>query len=128
MGNLIESQIIKSEDRLRQAMLNSDVSALNELLAPELIFTNHLGQVMSKNDDLEAHQSGMLHIEELTPSEQQLQLIGDVAIVTVLMHIIGRYDGTRSEADFRFTRVWAITSSNTRGTWQVVAGHSCVVV
>ena len=125
MGHLIASQIMQSEDSLRRAMLNSDISALDELLAAGLIFTNHLGQVMSKNDDLEAHKSGMLSIRELIPSDQNIQLIGDVAIVTVRMHIKGSYDGTHSEADFRFTRVWSFSAT---GSWQVVTGHSSVVV
>jgi len=48
----METEIIHSEARLRQAMLRSDLNVLDELLAPDLIFTNHLGQVMhqcSKN-------------------------------------------------------------------------------
>jgi hypothetical protein len=43
------------------------------LLSPELIFTNHLGQVLGKADDLAAHRSGLLRIEELRPSEQQVR-------------------------------------------------------
>ena len=124
MSNPIETQIIESEERLRLAMLRSDVNALNELLAPELIFTNHLGQVLTKQDDLVAHQSGTLKVKVLTPSEQHIQLIGDVALVSVRAHIVGSYAGATSEADFRFTRVWTLSSN---GTWQVVAAHSSVV-
>ncbi len=89
MNNSIETEIIKYEARLRQAMLRSDVKALDELLAPELIFTNHLGHLMTKKDDLEAHKSGTLKIEALTPSEENIQIIGDVAIVSVRVHNIG---------------------------------------
>lgn len=124
MSNPIETQIIESEERLRLAMLRSDANALNELLAPELIFTNHLGQVLTKQDDLVAHQSGTLKVKVLTPSEQHIQLIGDVALVSVRAHIVGSYAGATSEADFRFTRVWTLSSN---GTWQVVAAHSSVV-
>ncbi|MDK1044873.1 MAG: nuclear transport factor 2 family protein [Anaerolineales bacterium] len=45
MEDANEAKILKYEERLRKAMLRSDVSALDQLLAPELIFTNHLGQV-----------------------------------------------------------------------------------
>ncbi|MEO0836646.1 MAG: nuclear transport factor 2 family protein, partial [Cyanobacteria bacterium J06642_3] len=45
MTNSIETQILQAEERLTEAMLNSDVAALNQLLASELTFTNHLGQV-----------------------------------------------------------------------------------
>jgi hypothetical protein len=62
MGDIIEGEILEVEERLRQAMLASDASTLDELLAPELIFTNHLGQVLGKQDDLGAHQSGLVQI------------------------------------------------------------------
>ncbi|MBE9048243.1 nuclear transport factor 2 family protein [Pleurocapsales cyanobacterium LEGE 10410] len=78
-----EAQIIEAEEQLRLAMLDSDVNVLDELLAPELIFTNHLGQVLGKQDDLTAHQSGKFKIATLTPSERCIQVIGNVAIVTV---------------------------------------------
>jgi ketosteroid isomerase-like protein len=94
------------------------------LLAPEVIFTNHLGQVLGKQDDLEAHQSGTLKVEVLTPFEQHIQLIKDVAIVTVRVHLAGSYAGITSEGDFRFTRVWTLSSN---GAWQIIVAHSSVV-
>jgi ketosteroid isomerase-like protein len=124
VSKAIEEQILAAEERLRLAMLGSDVSALDELLSPELVFTSHLGHVLKKKDDLAAHRSGLVKIDELTPSEQTVQLHGDVAIVSVRVHLSGSYAGTPSEADFRFTRVWALSPS---GTWQVVAGHACIV-
>jgi len=124
MSNMIEDQILEAEERLRQAMLASDVSTLDELLAAELVFTNHLGQVLGKQDDLGAHQSGLVQISELTPSERTVQVHSDVAVVAVRVHLAGSYAGTPSEADFRFTRVWARSAG---GQWQVVAGHASVV-
>lgn len=125
MSNPIERQIVESEERLRLAMLRSDVKMLDELLAPELVFTNHLGQILTKQDDLSAHQSGILQIEELIPSDEHIQLMGDVAIVSVKAHISGSYADNASDDDFRFTRVWARSSS---GNWQVVAAHSSIVM
>lgn len=62
MSSQIESQIVKAEEQLRLIILQSDVSTLDELLAPELIFMNQLGQVVIKQDDLEAQQSGTLRV------------------------------------------------------------------
>ena len=124
MSKPMETQILEVEEQLRVAMLHSDVNALNELLAPELVFTNHLGHVLGKQDDLSAHQSGSLEITELTPSEQYIQLNGDIAIVSVRMHLSGSYAGTASNGDFRFTRVWARSSND---TWHVIAAHSTMV-
>ncbi len=125
MSNLIEAQILEAEERLRLAMLDSDVNALDEMLAPELVFTNHLGQVLGKQDDLAAHQSGKFEIETLTPSDLNIQLIGNVAIVTVKVHLIGSYESNSFDNNLRFTRIWTLSSSN---TWQIVAAHSSVVV
>jgi ketosteroid isomerase-like protein len=124
MSGLIKTQILQAEERLRLAMLNSDVNTLNELLAPELIFTNHLGQVLGKQDDLSAHQSGTLKVQVLTPSEQHIQLRENMAIVTVKVHLVGSYAGIASDHDFRFTRVWTLSNS---GTWQIIAAHSSIV-
>ncbi len=44
---------------------------------------NHLAQLMTKQDDLEAHQSGMLKINEITFSDQKINIHNGVAIVSV---------------------------------------------
>jgi ketosteroid isomerase-like protein len=124
MNRTVEAQIVDAEDRLRTAMLASDVSALDELLAPELIFTNHLGQLLSKEDDLAAYRLGMLKMKALKPSEQHVRLNGDVAIVSIRMQLSGMYDGKPAIGDFRFTRVWALSPLK---TWHVVAAHSSLV-
>lgn len=124
MNNSTEAQIIEAEERLRRAMLDSDVNALEELLAPELVFTNHLGQVLGKQDDLNAHESGIFKIKALTASERRIQAIENVAIVTVKVHLVGNYEDTDFDSNLRFTRIWTLTSG---GDWQVVAAHSSVV-
>ena len=116
-----QAQIIELEERLRQAMLGSDVVELDVLIAPELLFTNHLGQVFSKQEDLDAHRCGQFKFTELTPSERQIQLNDGFTVVSVLMHIVGSYQGTPVEQDIRFTRVWAVSTS---GSIQIIAGHT----
>ncbi|MBW4666428.1 MAG: nuclear transport factor 2 family protein [Cyanomargarita calcarea GSE-NOS-MK-12-04C] len=132
MNNPIETEIINCEARLRQAMLRSDVEVLDELLAPELIFTNHLGQLFTKKDDLEAHRAGIIKIESITPLEQTIRIVGDVAmpkattcgIALVKVNILGSIANVRWDANFRFTRIWASTNS---GKWQIVVAHSTIV-
>ncbi|TBR57454.1 DUF4440 domain-containing protein [Westiellopsis prolifica IICB1] len=120
MTETIETQIINVEERLRQAMLASDVSVLNELLAPEIIITSHLGELLGKQDDLAAHESGLFKIHELIPSQQHIQIHGEVAIVSVRMQVSGSYNGSPANGDFRYTRVWAVSVS---GSWHIIAAH-----
>jgi ketosteroid isomerase-like protein len=120
MNQSIEAQIINAEERLRLAMLASDVSTLDELLAPEIIITSHLGELLSKQDDLAAHESGLFEINTLNPSERRIQVHGEMAIASVRMQVSGSYNGSPANGDFRYTRVWAVSPSN---TWHIVAAH-----
>ena len=124
MKQPVKKQIEECEERLKRAMLQSDISALDELLAPNLVFTNHLGQLMTKQDDLEAHQSGMLRISEITLFDQTINIHNNVAIVSVQTHISGSFRGKISESDFHFTRAWSQSSSK---LWRVIVGHSSIV-
>ncbi len=124
MNRSSEDQIQAFEERLKNAMLVSDVSELDSLLAPDLIFTNHLGQIMTKQDDLNAHQSGEMKIEKIEFSDQQIKIIDSVSIVTVQARILGNFGGVLSEGVLRFTRIWQKASND---SWQVIAAHSSVV-
>jgi len=121
----VKAEIEDHEVRLKQAMLQSDISILDKLLSPELVFTNHLGQLMTKDDDLNAHLSGALNITTITLSDQKVKIYGVIAIVTLQAYILGSFGGEKSEGNFRFTRIWR---KDTNEIWQVVAGHSSIVV
>jgi len=125
MSLSIESKIKMYEDRLQRAMRQSDVNELDKLLSQKLVFTNHLGQLMTKQDDLEAHQSGMLKINDITLSDQHINIYNDVAIVTVQAQISGRYADVTSDVLLRFTRIWNRIDND---HWQLIAGHSSAIV
>jgi hypothetical protein len=124
MTNNLQTQVIEVEERLRQAMLHSDVHVLDELIAPELIFTSHLGQLVTKEDDLAFHRAGLLRLKELEPSEQHIQPHPNFAVVSVLMHLVGTYEGIHIEQNIRYTRIWSIYPN---GSLQLIAGHSSAV-
>ena len=108
-------QIEALEETLRQAMLVSDVSTLNELIDDDLIFTLPDGSVIDKQTDLEAHRSGIQKFTALEISDRQVQDHGNFAIVIVKTEIVSQvFSGS-----FRFTRVWAEQPEG----WQIVAGH-----
>ena len=124
MSKHSKSQITELEERLRQAMLKSDVAELDALISSELLFTSHLGQLISKEQDLTMHRSGTLKLIELTPSDQYIQLNEGFSVVSVQMHLLGSYAGTAIDEHIRYTRVWSLSSA---GLLQIVAGHASVV-
>ncbi|MEM9271915.1 MAG: nuclear transport factor 2 family protein [Cyanobacteria bacterium P01_F01_bin.143] len=120
MANNVEAEIIDLEARLKTAMLDSNIEELNKLISDQLIFTDHLGRVLSKDDDLEAHKSGELNIDKIELSEQVIKCFGDLAVVSVLAEITGSYKGVLSEGIYRFTRIW----TKEAGQWKIITAHS----
>ncbi|MGJ3246512.1 MAG: nuclear transport factor 2 family protein [Elainellaceae cyanobacterium] len=124
MSKPSESQIVELEERLRQAMLRSNVAELDALISPTLLFTSHLGQVVSKQQDLDMHRSGVLKLTELIPSDQHIQHHDGFSIVSVQMHLLGSYGDAVVDEQIRYTRVWSASSV---GSLHIVAGHASVV-
>lgn len=124
MDETIKLQITAHEKKLQQAMLDSDIATLEQLFSDDLIFTNHLGHLMSKQDDLNLHRSPTTHINDISLSDLTIRVYDSVAIVTAQAHIDGSFNGLDLAADFRFTRIWNNTSHN---AWRLVAAHSTLV-
>lgn len=123
MDSALKKEIVEAEESLKLAMISSDIEILNQLLSKDLIFTNHLGQIISKSDDLDAHTRGDFKINELSLSEQIVKPSGNVVIVSAHTKIVGSYKGQATSGNFRFTRVWGKLDSK----WQVLAGHASIV-
>lgn len=117
-------EIRDAEERLRLAMQASDVAALERILADDLLFTNHMGQIIDKAQDLELHRSGTLRLRSVETVE--LKVLGDAALplTSVLVKLVGQYGGQGFEALLRFTRIWRQTDN---GAWQLAVVHSSPV-
>lgn len=116
----LEAKVWEAEERLRQAMLDNDVAVLDELIAADLLFTGHVGQLATKEDDLAAHRARLLRLATIEPVEQHVQLHPGFAVVSALMHLVGSYAGQPIDQQMRYTRVWLVTAG---GKLQLVAGH-----
>ena len=123
VDSAFKKEIVEAEESLKLAMISSDIEVLNQLLSKDLIFTNHMGQILSKNDDLAAHKKGDFKISDLSLSDQIIKISGDVVIVSAHAKIVGSYKGEATSGNFRFTRVWEKLDSK----WQVLAGHASIV-
>lgn len=114
----MNDEIIKVEEELRLAMLNSDVEKMDELIADSLIFIAPQGEVITKQMDLDVQKNKIQQISKLTPSEQQIQIYDNLALVTVKMEIIGTFSGIDISGTYRYIRTWKKFDSK----WRIVAG------
>ena len=118
-----DDPLLAAEAALRRAQLAGDAAALERLVDDALVFTGPDGLLYGKQDDLAAHREGWVRITRLEPSEERVQRLGPVAVVSVRMEMAGTFRGTPFAGPFRYTRVWCERPDG----WRVVAGHVSAV-
>ena len=120
-----DPEIVELEARIRAAQLRADVSALDALLAEDLLFTGPDGTVGTKAQDLAAHASGTVRFRDHVPLELRVRRIGSaVAVTSLRAQLAVEVAGTLTSGEYRYTRVWAREASR---DWRVVGGHVSAV-
>jgi len=112
--------IIKVEKELLNAMKKCDLKKLDELLHEELLFSIPNGQTITKAIDIETYGSGNMKIDEIKSSEQEINLIEDNAIVSVVIDMKGRYFDYSLDGKYKIIRIWKLFNSH----FKVIAGSS----
>ncbi|RYD24355.1 MAG: nuclear transport factor 2 family protein [Verrucomicrobiaceae bacterium] len=108
------------EEKLRQAVLSSNVYALEEMLADDLVFIDPAGRSLSKAEDVEVYRRGLVSVARFEVIERRVRTLGDIAVVHSLVAISGRALGTAFDGQFHQTRVWNVQS----GRWRVISAHA----
>lgn len=103
---ITKNEILLLEDKLYEAMKNRSLEDLNDLLHPDLLFMIPSGQTITKEMDLQTYRDGSLKIAELTPQVEELNIIDDLAVITIKMHLKGNYNNGPFEAKFKYIRFW----------------------
>lgn len=112
--------IIRLEQEILDAMEHCDVKRLNELLHEDLLFNIPNGQTITKDMDLETYSSGKMKINGIKSSEQEINLIEDNAIVSVIIQMKGMYFDYSLDGKYKIIRIWKSINNQ----WKVIAGSS----
>ena len=116
-----DAEIVALEAALRAAQLAADVPALARLISDDLLFTGPDGQLGTKAQDLEAHESGVVRFRSHVPEELRIRRVGaDVVVTALRARLDVEVAGTVVRGTYRYTRVWAREGD---GQWRVVGGH-----
>lgn|SRR5574339_430503 len=125
LAGIRDQEIVSLEARIRAAQLHADLTALNELISDNLLFTGPDGQLGTKAQDIEAYRSGTVKFLAHIPQELRVRRVGeDVAISSLRAQLTVEVVGNISQGMYRYTRIWARENDK---VWRVVGGHVSLV-
>ena len=120
----VEREVIAArEDDLLRAMRTRDADLLERLLHDDLLFVGPTGEVATKAMDLANYRSGGVHWRKVEVGERRINMMGDSAVVTVVVDLQGNYMGQAVDARCRYLRVW----KQEGGSWRVIGGSVAVL-
>jgi ketosteroid isomerase-like protein len=117
---MVKEEIIEIENQLIKAIKASDVEFLHKILHNDLLFIAPTGQTITKEIDLASHRAGHMVVETLTPTFEEVKIIGDNAIVIVVYDTKGTMLGSPIQGQFRYSRIWKMFADGLK-----VIGGSC---
>jgi ketosteroid isomerase-like protein len=118
-----EGRILALETAWNHAEQAKDVAALDQLLAPQLVYIDYDGSLSSKREFLASVQSKGVSPEQIINEQQTAHVFGDCAVVTGIYREKGTNNGKPYNRRGRFTDTWV----KVNGTWQCVASQSTLM-
>jgi len=114
-----ETAIMLIERDWAQALMKADMATLERLVAPDWILVSPGGQKQSRVEAMDEIRSGVMKFASMTPSDIEVRVFGDTAIVTGRSMDKGTYKGQDVSGEYRFTDVFVKRD----GRWQAVSTH-----
>jgi ketosteroid isomerase-like protein len=109
-----------AELRRFEVMTAKDYTALATILADDLVYTHSSAAVDSKASYLESLTSGRVTYKVIKPSDLQVRVFGDIAVIHGAAAMEVDANGQAIVNTLRFTDIWAKRD----GRWQMVAWQS----
>ena len=107
------------EEAWRNAVLTSNVTVMNTLLADDYMAISARGTLQTKEQALARLASGRAHYTSLELSDRKVRFYGTTALVTSFAQVTGsNADGDDISGSFRYTRVYV---RNAQGKWKIVS-------
>lgn len=113
----VEAQVLKMEQAWQEALLQSDVAALEKLYADTLIYTHSSGSVDDKPTYIGNIKSGATKYESMTRDEIKVSVYGNTALVTCHWQVYVTSRGNKITTNARYLHVYVKEKSG----WRMVA-------
>lgn len=114
-----EAEVTELGEKWEKAFEERDWSALEEIYADDYTFVDPMGNLMTREQDIEQIKSGKLKFESHEHSNVERRIYGDTAVVTGVSTIKGTYEGEDFSGKYR----WTDTYVRKDGEWKVAASQ-----
>jgi uncharacterized protein (TIGR02246 family) len=119
-GSKVEQEILNLEQRWQDALLKSDVAALEQIYSDGLIYTHSSAATDTKTTYVAKIKSGASKYQTLKRDDIKVSVFGDTAVVTCRWQVVSVGDGKTYNTNARYIHVYA----KQKGKWQMVAHQS----
>jgi ketosteroid isomerase-like protein len=114
-----EASLLDAAGRLAQAEQQGDVSALEQLLAPDYLGYDPSGRPQDRAGVLRGYAEGGVRVATLRQSELRVRVLGDTGLVAGINALRGQQGPEHFDLQLRFLDVYAWRD----GRWQLVASQ-----
>jgi ketosteroid isomerase-like protein len=119
-GQSIEAQV----EILRQNMLNPNISALNLILSPDLVYGHSNGHLEDKGTFIDNLTNGNYDFTEISCTDQSIKLSKHIAVVRHTLRAKTNDKGIPAEINLKILLVWKKEGKN----WQLWERQSAKIV
>jgi ketosteroid isomerase-like protein len=120
----VGDEIKKLEHDFAQDTVKNGAAAVDKYEADDVIDTDPAGNVTTKAQDRQAAASGDLKFQSIEPTDMQVLVFGNTAVVAGVVNVKGTFKQQDISGKYRFTDTWVKRG----GKWQVVATESTKIV
>jgi ketosteroid isomerase-like protein len=115
-----EQEVRQAIKKYREALLQRDAVALEQIWADDYTFTNGAGEMVSKAQRLANLKSGATSLDSISQEEEmKVRVHGNVAVATGRVTIKGQYSGKQASGQYQSINVWVKGPA----VWQLVANQ-----
>jgi len=111
----MQKQLIETTERFRIALLTNDVPVMESILAEDYVGFDPCGNEQDRKLSIEAYQPGCVELETFEVEDVEVEVVGEVGVVTGKGYIHGTFAGCEFEHRLRFMDVYVWRD----GRWQL---------
>ena len=121
----IEERLFQLENEWMDVHFSGDTSALDRILADDLVYTLHTGEVVGKERYIELSANDPLTWESMDVTDMSAHWYGDDVVLVIggSTNKVRDAEGNEVHSSGRFTNVFVERD----GQWQCVIGHLTVI-